>query len=104
MRGVAMVPSKLTLLGMVLTGGDVRVGIYQVQLSREGFQTHTIPGIELNTPVIILELTLRESDETVPAARCSSGVPGTPCAPASASPGTRYPGVRSPASQEPSSE
>ena len=83
---------------------DVRVGIYQVQLTREGFQTQTIPGIEVNTPVIILELTLRESDETVPAARCSSGVPGTPCAPASASPGTPYPGVRSPASQEPSSE
>ena len=83
---------------------DVRVGIYQVQLTREGFQTQTIPGLEIRTPVTVLELTLRESDETVPAARCSSGVPGTPCTPAPTSPGTPYPGVRSPASQEPSSE
>jgi len=83
---------------------DVRVGIYEVQLTREGFQTQTIPGLEVSTPVTVLELTLRESDETVPAARCSSGVPGTPCTSAPASPGIPYPGVRSPASQEPSSE
>ena len=83
---------------------DVRVGIYEVQLTREGFQTHTIPGLEVRTPVTVLELTLRESDETVPAARCSSGVPGTLCTPAPASPGTPYPGVRSPPSLEPSSE
>ena len=82
---------------------DVPVGIYEVQLTREGFQTQTIPGLEVSTPVTVLELTLRESDETVPAARCSSGVPGTPCTSAPARPGNPYPGVRSPASQEASS-
>lgn len=82
---------------------DVRLGVYAVKLAREGFQTQIIPSFQVNGPVTVLELALHESQETVPAARCPSGVPGTPCASAPAGPATPYPGMPSPASQEASS-
>ena len=58
---------------------DVRLGVYEVKLAREGFQTQIIPNFRVNGPVTVLELALRESNETVPAAGCSAGVPGAPC-------------------------
>jgi hypothetical protein len=80
---------------------DVRVGIYEVKLTRERFQTQAIPSLQVNPPVTVLELEMHESDETVPATPCTSGVPGTPCPPAiPAIPSTPYPGTLSPASQE----
>jgi hypothetical protein len=79
---------------------DVRLGIYEVKITREGFQTQTIPSLQVSRPITVLELEMRELDEVVPAATCPSGVPGTPCAPAVPSQTTPYPGTRSPAAQE----
>ncbi|MBZ5663741.1 MAG: carboxypeptidase-like regulatory domain-containing protein [Acidobacteriia bacterium] len=80
---------------------DIRLGVYEVKLVREGFQTKIIPSFEVSKPELtVLELELQASDEKVPATMCPSGVPGIPCIPAApASPATPYPGIRSPASQ-----
>jgi len=79
---------------------DVRLGVYEVKLARDGFQTQIIPSFRVNGPVTVLELALRESGEAVPAAGCSSGLPGAPCTSAPAGPATHYPGLRNPASEE----
>ncbi|MBZ5654572.1 MAG: carboxypeptidase-like regulatory domain-containing protein [Acidobacteriia bacterium] len=78
---------------------DVHWGVYEVKLIREGFQRQIIPSFQVSGPVTVLQLALRESDEKLPAARCPSGVPGTPCTSVPAGPTTPYPGLRSPASQ-----
>ena len=84
---------------------DVRLGVYEVKFVREGFEARSIPSLQVSRPVTVLELELHESEETVPATTCASGVPGTPCTPAMpASPTTPYPGMRSSASQEASAE
>ena len=79
---------------------DVRFGIYDVEIAREGFQTEVIRSVQLSGPVTVLEREMRESAEPVPAAKCPSGVPGAPCTPVPGSPTTTYPGMRSPDSQE----
>jgi hypothetical protein len=79
---------------------DVRLGIYEVKITREGFQTQSIPSLQVAGPVTVLELEMRESGEKVPATTCLSGVPGTPCPPAVPSPTMPYPGMNSPAAQE----
>ena len=79
---------------------DVRLGVYEIKLAREGFETQTISNFKMSSPVSVLELAMRESSEAVPAATCPAGVPGMPCAAAPASPTTPYPGMRSTASQE----
>jgi hypothetical protein len=79
---------------------DVRLGIYEVKITREGFQTQTIPSLQVSRRVTVLELEMRELGEVVPAATCPSGVPGTRCAPAVPGQTTPYPGTRSPAAQE----
>ncbi len=78
---------------------DVRLGMYDIKLTREGFETQTITNFQVSGPVTLLELALHESSEAVPAATCPSGVPGTLCAAVPASPATQYPGMRPPASQ-----
>ena len=80
---------------------DVGLGIYEVKLSREGFEAQTISNFKVNGPVTLLELALHESSQTVPAATCPSGVPGTPCATVPVGPATPYPGMRSPTEQGP---
>ncbi len=79
---------------------DVRLGAYEVKLTRQGFEAQTISSFKVSGPVTLLELALHESSEAVPAATCPSGVPGTPCTTVPAGPTTPYPGMRSPASQE----
>lgn len=80
---------------------DVRLGIYELKIGREGFETKIIPILQLNGPVTVLEVELHESAETTPRAPCPSGVPGTPCAPVTpASPATPYPGMPNPDSRE----
>jgi Carboxypeptidase regulatory-like domain len=79
---------------------DVPLGIYEVKLTREGFQPQSIPSLQVSRPVTVLELALHESGEAVPSTKCPSGVPGTPCASAVPSQSKPYPGTRSPASQE----
>ena len=75
---------------------DVRLGVYEVKLVREGFQTEIIRSLQVIGPVTVLELELHSLDDTVPTVPCSSGVPGTPCSPTiQATPTTPYPGVRS---------
>ncbi|MFY9562068.1 MAG: carboxypeptidase-like regulatory domain-containing protein [Terriglobales bacterium] len=83
---------------------DVRLGTYEVKLTREGFETQTIPSFQVSSPVTVLELALRESIEAVPSATCPTGVPGTPCAAVRAGPTTPYPGMPSPAPQEAQAE
>jgi hypothetical protein len=80
---------------------DVRLGVYEVKLLREGFETKIIPRFEVSKPEpAVLELELKATDERVPATVCPSGVPGIPCTPAAtANPAARYPGVPRIASQ-----
>lgn len=80
---------------------DIRFGVYEVRLVREGFQTKIIPSFEVSKPELtVLEVELQASDERVPATVCPSGVPGIPCTSATpANPATPYPGVPGPASQ-----
>ena len=80
---------------------EVRLGIYELKMELEGFETKIIPSLQLKGPVTVLELELHESAEMIPQAPCPSGVPGTPCTPgAPVSPATPYPGMPNPASQE----
>ena len=79
---------------------DVHLGIYELKIKREGFETQIISNLQVNGPVTVLEVELHESAETVPPSPCPSGVPGTPCAMAPASSATPYPGMPNPASQE----
>ena len=79
---------------------DVRLGTYEVKLSREGFEAQTVSNFKVSGPVTLLELALRESSEAVPAATCPSGVPGMPCAAAPTGATTPYPGMRGPVPQE----
>jgi len=79
---------------------DIRLGVYEVKLVREGFLTKIIPSFEVNKPELtVLELELHALDEAVPEAMCPSGVPGIPCTAVPASPATPYPGVQSSSSQ-----
>lgn len=77
---------------------DVRLGVYEVRITREGFQAQIISRVQVSGPVTVLELELHESDETVPAIKCASGVPGTPCTSVPAGPATPYPGIGGPTS------
>src|ERR1700716_3192868 len=79
---------------------DIRLGVYEVKLVREGFLTKIIPSFEVNKPELtVLELELHALDEAVPAAMCPSGVPGIPGTAVPASPATPYPGVQRSSSQ-----
>jgi len=80
---------------------DVRVGTYEVKLTREGFETQTISNFKVSVPVTLLEVALHESSETVPAATCLSGVPGTPCAAMPSGHTAPYAGMRSSAGDVP---
>jgi hypothetical protein len=73
---------------------DLRLGVYGVTLTREGFETQTLSNFKVSAPVTMLDLALHESNEAVPAATCPSGVPGTPCAAVPTGPSAPYPGVR----------
>jgi hypothetical protein len=56
---------------------DVRLGVYEVKLVREGFQTKIIPRFELSKPeLIVLEQELQASDDNVPSRRVSIGGSG----------------------------
>ena len=79
---------------------DVRLGTYEVKVTRRGFETQAVSNFKVNSPVTLLELALHEFEEAVPAATCPSGVPGTPCVAVPSGPTTPYPGMRSPSSQE----
>ena len=78
---------------------DVRLGAYEVKVTREGFEAQTLSNFQVIHPVSVIELALKESSEAIPAATCPSGVPGTPCVAAPAGPTNPYPGLRSPASE-----
>ena len=78
---------------------DVRLGAYEVKLTREGFEAQTISSFQVVHPTSVLELALKASSETIPAAQCPSGVPGTPCVAAPTGRTNPYPGLRSPASE-----
>jgi hypothetical protein len=75
---------------------DVRLGVYELTIVREGFELKIIPALQVHHPVTDLEIELHESGETVPDATCPSGIPGTPCAPAAHSPTTPYAGTLNP--------
>jgi Carboxypeptidase regulatory-like domain len=78
---------------------DVRLGVYEVKLTGEGFEAQVIPSFQVIHPVSVLELVLKASSEAIPAAQCPSGVPGIPCVATPAGPMNPYPGLRSPASE-----
>jgi hypothetical protein len=80
---------------------DVRLGVYDVKLTREGFEAQTLSSFQVIHPVSVLELALKASSEAIPAATCPSGVPGTPCVAAPTGPANPYPGLRSPTEAEP---
>lgn len=79
---------------------DVRLGVYEVKLVREGFQTQIIGSFQVSGPITVLELVLRESEGAAPAAKCTSGVPGTPCMAVPAGLTAPYPEIRSSQPQE----
>ena len=81
---------------------DIHLGVYEIKLFREGFETKIIPRFEVSKPELtLLALELKATDETVPSSACPSGVPGTPCTPtATANPEAPYPGVPRIASQQ----
>jgi hypothetical protein len=82
---------------------DVRLGSYEVKLTREGFQTLVIPSLPLSKPELtVLELKMQASTESVPQTKGPSGVPGAPRMPAEPLPPTTpYPGMRTPSPETP---
>ena len=51
---------------------DVRLGVYEVKLTREGFEAQTISSFQVIHPVSMLELSLKASSEPIPPATCPS--------------------------------
>ena len=80
---------------------DVRLGVYEIKLTRDGFEAQKIFSFQVTGPVTVLELAMRESGETPPPEKCTSGVPGTPCTSLPARATSPYPGMRSPAGEVP---
>ena len=80
---------------------DVRLGVYEIRLTRDGFDAQTIPSFHVSGPVTVLELAMHESGETIPAAKCASGIPGTPCTSLPAGATSPYPGMHSPTGEAP---
>lgn len=79
---------------------DVQLGIYELKVEREGFETKLIPILQLKGPVTLFEVDLHESGEVVPQPSCPSGVPIIPCGPpAPASAAHPYPGLLNPAAE-----
>ena len=77
---------------------DVRLGDYELGLTREGFETLVVPDVRLRTPgVTVLELNLQALNGGVPESPSPSGVPGAPrTPPQQTTPPAPYPGMLSP--------
>jgi Carboxypeptidase regulatory-like domain len=74
---------------------DLPLGIYDIQISREGFERLSVPDLKLEKPgMVVIEFKLRPLKSSPVQSKGPSGVPGPSKAVLStAAPGSAYPGV-----------
>jgi hypothetical protein len=78
---------------------DVREGMYEVRIARDGFDAQVLSNIKVSGPATAIELAMQTLGDAASAAKCPSGVPGSTCATQPVAPVNPYPGVRSSASE-----